>query len=92
MFSLLWSAVTISSEIFLKDKNLKDLSLKQRKNFYLLPDLPPEVLHIGVVEAFSRADRIGRDPRGESVQLLNSECSCKNQQMFRKNFVKNVHV
>ncbi len=59
---------------------------------FLLPDLPPEVLHIGVVEAFSRADRIGRDPRGESVQFLNGKCSCKNQQMFRKNLVKNVHV
>ncbi len=73
-------------------KNLKDISFKQRKIYYLLPDLPPEVLHVGVVEAFSRADRIGRDPRGERVQFLNGKCSCKNKVMFRKNLVKNVHV
>ena len=32
--------------------------------------MPPEVLNVRVVEAFSRADRVGSDPRGERVQLL----------------------
>ena len=43
---------------------------KKTKNNSELPDLPPEVLNVRVVEAFSRADRVGSDPRGERVQLL----------------------